>query len=764
MKTIKKNTHSPKQGLHILQALYEKNPTHQGIKNNLISAYIRFGYHDEAIAMINALPKNKTDAQTLRWRAWVEHKNGNFHQEKQLWASILPKSIKIETSGIIRNFTKCDTREIFIKKDDIVFICVSYNEMLRLPFLLKYYRDLGITKFFFVDNNSNDGGLEFLSAQPDCHVFWTDDSYNESGSGIRWVHHILDTYIPQNQWCIHADTDEFLIYPHYEHHKLEKLTAYLDRYGYNAVSSFMLDTFPKDIKSQLSITPNDDLLKSSPYFYNNYEFYHKDTSPYINPVGGIFQHYDIYEPRTKTALFKNDKQLRFLSATHMSTPTKIADISSAYFHLKMLGDFHKKAIDEQKRKEHAGGGRVYKQYARMYESFGDENFDFTTLPKTKKYESSQQLIDLKLIKTSNQWEDFIQNPSDSLASHAKGLSILENLNQKFPEHELITNNLINIYIRLNKTDEAIQLIKQKPVNEHNIQSLKYYAYLAHQENDTEKELSFWLKIFHKSLHFLSDKERNYFLSQATTQKKKISLCQQGFSTLFNYAHYSLPVQLQNLLGNEIKNAILIANNHEITLNHLHQHIQHGDLIVCFNFSIFMNFYQHFPDNPKLFLFRKSDNRNHHYFGLPQASISNRSYIDIDFDEVYEVIRQPSTYLLFNENLPHTLDLPEDIYQKIYNPQFTGLLSQFHKIFDYLEPHEYYFNSTTLPSSGFMAFKYLYYTRLHLLNDGKSDFNIKLLGFNFTDNSFYQTHGVHNWTYERSQMENLPDGIERIIIG
>lgn len=272
--------------------------------------------------------------------------------------------------------------------------------MLRLPFFLKYYRSLGITQFFFVDNNSTDGGLEFLLSQPDCHVFWTNDSYNTSGSGIRWVHHILDNYIPQNQWCIHADADEFLVYSHCETQNLTQLTQYLDKYDYEAVSSFMLDMFPKDISSQLAITPDDDLLKLSPYFYNNYQFYYQEASPYTNPAGGIFRYYGIYDRRIKTALFKNNRQFRFLSATHNSTPTKIADIGGAYFHLKMLGDFHKKALNEQNRKEHAGGGRAYTQYAKIYESFSDTNFNFTTLPKTTKYQNSQQLIDLGLIKTS----------------------------------------------------------------------------------------------------------------------------------------------------------------------------------------------------------------------------------------------------------------------------------------------------------------------------------------------------------------------------
>lgn len=270
--------------------------------------------------------------------------------------------------------------------------------------------------------------------------------------------------------------------------------------------------------------------------------------------------------------------------------------------------------------------------------------------------------------------------------------------------------------------------------------------------------------FHKNFDFISIKERNYLLSQAINKQKKISLCKENLNMIFNLAYSSLPVQLGHSLGKEIKSVILIANNHEISLQDLKNYINDSDLIVCFNFSIFLKFYKHFPENKKLFFFRKENHLNFHFLGMPQSTMSDRSIIDVNFNDLFDVLESPQTYLLFNEHLPHTMDLPTCIYQKINNPSFTGLVSQFHRIFHYLENQDHYFNSsTTTPTSGFMAFKYFYYTRLYLLDAGKPSFNIKLMGFNFTNDSFYRTYGVHNWEYERSQLENLPDGIERIMV-
>ncbi len=47
------------------------------------------------------------------------------------------------------------------------------DERLRLPAFLKHYRDLGIDRFFIVDNDSNDGTADYLVDQPDVHLFRT---------------------------------------------------------------------------------------------------------------------------------------------------------------------------------------------------------------------------------------------------------------------------------------------------------------------------------------------------------------------------------------------------------------------------------------------------------------------------------------------------------------------------------------------------------------------------------------------------------------
>ncbi|MGE3623448.1 MAG: glycosyltransferase family 2 protein, partial [Bdellovibrionales bacterium] len=114
-------------------------------------------------------------------------------------------------------------------------IFVTRNEAQRLPWLLRYYRGLGVDRFFVVDNGSTDGSVDFLLRQKDCHVFVTHDSYTESGFGHSWQQIVLDMYGEDNWWLI-VDADEVFVYPDSETVPLPQFTHYLDSLGAQGVS------------------------------------------------------------------------------------------------------------------------------------------------------------------------------------------------------------------------------------------------------------------------------------------------------------------------------------------------------------------------------------------------------------------------------------------------------------------------------------------------------------------------------------------------
>ena len=138
--------------------------------------------------------------------------------------------------------TKLDNRAAGDNKDEIRVILIAHNEITRLPFLLDYYRKLGVNRFFVVDDKSTDGTREYLLAQPDCHVFDPSNTYRESQTGRHWRALLLNTY-GADHWTLVLDADELLVYPHCEHVNLKQLCNYLDSVKARVFFAFMLDLY-----------------------------------------------------------------------------------------------------------------------------------------------------------------------------------------------------------------------------------------------------------------------------------------------------------------------------------------------------------------------------------------------------------------------------------------------------------------------------------------------------------------------------------------
>ncbi len=89
------------------------------------------------------------------------------------------------------------------------------NEIAALPFLFTYYRNMGVKRFFMIDDHSEDGTREYLLAQPDTHVFTPSNPFGQANSGNNWLNLLLDRF-GTGHWTLVVDADELLIYPHCE--------------------------------------------------------------------------------------------------------------------------------------------------------------------------------------------------------------------------------------------------------------------------------------------------------------------------------------------------------------------------------------------------------------------------------------------------------------------------------------------------------------------------------------------------------------------
>ena len=89
---------------------------------------------------------------------------------------------------------RIDTGDILDEKSEIRLFAKIKNESLRIEHFLEWYRQLGVARFFLIDNESNDGTLEIIHNQPDCYVFQNVGNMADAKAGVDWITPLLNEY------------------------------------------------------------------------------------------------------------------------------------------------------------------------------------------------------------------------------------------------------------------------------------------------------------------------------------------------------------------------------------------------------------------------------------------------------------------------------------------------------------------------------------------------------------------------------------------
>lgn len=92
-----------------------------------------------------------------------------------------------------------------IRRNSILLFATMRNERVRLPYFMKYYRNLGVDHFLFVDNDSDDGSLQALLGQDDVSIWHTTASYKRARFGVDWINFLQMRYAHQH-WCLVVGT------------------------------------------------------------------------------------------------------------------------------------------------------------------------------------------------------------------------------------------------------------------------------------------------------------------------------------------------------------------------------------------------------------------------------------------------------------------------------------------------------------------------------------------------------------------------------
>ena len=271
-------------------------------------------------------------------------------------------------------------RSAQVRSDDILLFSTQRNERKRLPYFLEYYRDMGVDHFFFVDNDSDDGALDYLADQKDVSVWSTKASYKRARFGVDWLNWLQMKYA-HGHWALTVDPDEFLVYPFCDTRPLRALTDWLDASSIKSFSAMLLDMYPKGRIDTHSYVEGQNPLEIANWFDSgNYFMSRNKRYGNLWIQGGprarvFFKDQPEKAPAlNKIPLVKWDKRYAYASSTHMLLPRGLNQVydewggekaSGILLHTKFVDTFTAKAAEELERQQHYSASLEYKAYAEI---------------------------------------------------------------------------------------------------------------------------------------------------------------------------------------------------------------------------------------------------------------------------------------------------------------------------------------------------------------------------------------------------------------
>ncbi len=298
-----------------------------------------------------------------------------------------------------------------IAPTDILVFSTLRNEKARLPYFLDYYRKLGVNHFFFVDNDSTDGGREYLQDQPDTSVWTTTASYKRSKFGVDWLNGLKAKYA-DGHWVLVVDVDEMLVYPFCDTRPLRALTDWLDASSIKSFGTMLLDMYPKGKIQHARIREGKNPVQTASYFDASNYFIEKNKK-YGNlwiqggpRLRSFFRDKPQFAPAlNKTPLVKWSKGYVYVSSTHTLLPRGLNLVYDEWggqkpcgvlLHTKFMNTFSEKAEEEMKRKQHYAASREYRTYLKQL------NGDLLLWnEQSSEYQDWRQLEDLGLMARGN---------------------------------------------------------------------------------------------------------------------------------------------------------------------------------------------------------------------------------------------------------------------------------------------------------------------------------------------------------------------------
>jgi len=294
-------------------------------------------------------------------------------------------------------------RPVEIGEEEIICCVTARNEMPRLPRFLQHYRQLGVDRFFFIDNDSDDDSLAYLLEQPDVELWQSSLPFMQANYGSSWFELLLRRY-GVGHWCLTVDTDEFLVYSGSPGRDLRSLCRDMEARGQQALAGQLLDMYSQGPVRDVLYEAGDDPLHWCPFFdqqpwhrlYESAGQYRNLRMLFGGPRQRVFPTPSDYM-LSKIALLYYLPERILASGQHMTNlpPEQIAHNQMVLLHFKFFASFDGYARDEAQRGVHAMGGEQYRSYTRELDR--DSAVSLYHPAHSVRYESFKQLLTLGIV-------------------------------------------------------------------------------------------------------------------------------------------------------------------------------------------------------------------------------------------------------------------------------------------------------------------------------------------------------------------------------
>jgi glycosyltransferase involved in cell wall biosynthesis len=306
---------------------------------------------------------------------------------------------------------RLDQRPIPAAEPGVMAFLGVRNERARLSYLLDYHRRLGVRRFFVVDNDSSDGSVDLLLKEPDVHLWHTGVSYRDSHFGVKWAVALMNEFA-LDRWVLYLDADEFLVYPGCEQTGLSVVCDFLDQHNLRVLPTPLLDMYSNRPVIETSYEAGQDILSVCPYFDEGDYFFNPETGFIKGGVRDRLFRGAASATQPPIALSKFalrrwvpsdlDRGVHRSSLPGSSHPMA----TGALLHFKFIDTFVRRATEESVRKEHWNAASEYADYVRKFTVLPDLCL---MGPRSIRYQDSEQLVRLGLMRAPTSYLDFVRN-------------------------------------------------------------------------------------------------------------------------------------------------------------------------------------------------------------------------------------------------------------------------------------------------------------------------------------------------------------------